>query len=152
MLEKSPESSLDSKEVQPVHPKGNQSWTFIGRIDVEAETLILWPPDVKNGLIGKRPWCWERLRAGGEGNDKGWDGCMASPTLWTWVWVRPGSWWWTGRPGVLQSKGSQRVEHDWVNWTEYIVHACSQFKYYYSHSTDETDTKGQEIYLRLHSW
>ena len=63
----------------------------------------------------KRLWFWERLRAGGEGDDKGWDGWMASPTLWTWwVWVNSGSWWWTGRPGVLLSMGSQRVRHDWA--------------------------------------
>ena len=62
----------------------------------------------------KRPWCWERLKAGGEGDDRGWDDLMASPTWWTWVWVNSGSWWWTGRPGVLQSMGSQRVRHDWV--------------------------------------
>ena len=62
----------------------------------------------------KRPWCWERLRAGGEGDDRGWDGWMASPTRWTWVWVNSGSWWWTGRPGVLQFMGSERVGHDWV--------------------------------------
>ena len=69
----------------------------------------------------KRPWCWERLRAGGEGDDRGWDGWMASLTRWPWVWVNSGSWWWTGRPGVLQSMGSQRVRRDWVtelNWTE----------------------------------
>ena len=67
------------------------------------------------------PWCWERLKAGGEGDDRGWDGWMASPTQWTWVWVNSGSWWWTGRPGMLQSMGSQRVRHDWateLNWTE----------------------------------
>ena len=61
----------------------------------------------------KRPWCWERLRAGGEGDNRGRDGWMASPTQWTWVWVNFGSWWWTGRPGVLQFMGSQRVRHDW---------------------------------------
>ena len=68
----------------------------------------------------KRPWCWERLRAGGEGDNRGWDGWMASPTQWIWVWVDSGSWWWTGRPGVLWFMGSQRVRHDWVtelNWT-----------------------------------
>ena len=64
----------------------------------------------------KRPWCWERLRAGGEGDDRGWDGWMASPTQWTWVWVNSGSWWWTGRPGVLWFMGSQRVRHDWADW------------------------------------
>ena len=66
----------------------------------------------------KRPWCWERLRAGGEGDDRGWDGWMASPTQWTWVWVNHRSWWWTGRPGVLQSMGSQRVGRDWTDWSD----------------------------------
>ena len=61
----------------------------------------------------KRPWCWERLKAGGEGDDRGGDGWMASPTQWARVWVNSGGWWWTGRPGVLQSMGSQRVRHDW---------------------------------------
>ena len=67
----------------------------------------------------KRLWCWEGLGAGWEGDDRGWDGWMASPTRWTWVWVNSGSWWWTGRPGVLQFMGSQRIEHDWatkLNW------------------------------------
>ena len=62
----------------------------------------------------KRPWCWERLKAGGEGDDRGWDGWMASLIWWTWVWVNSASWWWTGRPGVLRFMGSQRVEHDWA--------------------------------------
>ena len=76
----------------------------------------------------KRPWCWERLRAGGKGDDKGWDGWMTSPTQWTWVWVDSRSWWWTGRPGVLQSMGSQRVGHDWateLNWGELRSHKLS---------------------------
>ena len=114
VLEKTLESPLDSKEIQPVHPKGNQSWIFTGRTDAEAETPILWPPDAKNLLIGKDP------DAGGEENDRGRDGWMASPTWWTWVWVNSRNWWWTGRPGMLQSTGSQRVGHDWVtelNWT-----------------------------------
>ena len=67
----------------------------------------------------KRPWYWERLKVG-EGDSGGWDGWMASPTQWTWVWVNSGGWWWTGRPGMLQSMGSQRVGHDWMtelNWT-----------------------------------
>ena len=62
----------------------------------------------------KRPWCWERLKAGGEGDDRGWGSWMASLTQWTWVWASSGSWWWTGRPGMLKSMGSQRVGHDWV--------------------------------------
>ena len=109
VLEKTLESSLDVKEFQPVHPKWNRSWIFIGKTDVEAETPILWPPDVKNWLIGKDPDAGKI-----EGDDRGWDGWMASPTLWTWVWVNCGSWWWTARPGVLQSMGLQRVGHNWA--------------------------------------
>ena len=69
----------------------------------------------------KRPWCRERLKAGGEGDDRGWDGWIASLSRWTWVWVSFRSWWWTGRPGMLWSMGSQRVGHDWVtelNWSQ----------------------------------
>ena len=119
VLEKTLESPLNSKEIQPVHPKGNQSWIFIGRTDAEAETPVLWPPDAKNWLIWK-PWCWERLKAGREGDDRRWDGWMASLTQWTWFWASSRSWWWMRRPGVLQSMGSQRVRHDWateLNWT-----------------------------------
>ena len=92
VLEKTLDSPLDSKEIKPVHPKGNQSWIFTGRTDAEAETPILWPPDVKNWFIKKkkkklnyweRPWFWKRLKAGGEGDDRGWDGWMASLTQWT---------------------------------------------------------------------
>ena len=118
MLEKSLESSFDWKEIQPVHPKGNQSWIFTGTTDAKAETPILSPPDVKN-WHWKRPWCWERLKVGREGDDREWDGWMASPTWRTWVWVGSGSWGWTGRPGVLQSMGSQRVRQNWateLNW------------------------------------
>ena len=67
----------------------------------------------------KRPWCWERLKAGGEGDDRGWNGWMASLTQWTWVWVSSGNWWWTGKPGVLQPMGSQSIGHSWateLNW------------------------------------
>ena len=70
----------------------------------------------------KRPWCWERLKAGGEGDSRGWDGWMASPTQWTWVWVSFRSWWWTGKPSVLQFMRLQRVGYDWVtelNWTSH---------------------------------
>ena len=80
VLEKTLESPLECKEIQPENPKGNLSWIFIGRTDAEVETPILWPPDVKNRLHWKRPWCWERLKAGGEGDDRGWDGWMASLT------------------------------------------------------------------------
>ena len=114
VLEKTLKSPLDCKEIQLVHPKGNQSWIFIGRTDAEAETPILWPTWGKELTHWKRPWCWERWKAGGEGDDRGWDGWMASLTRWTWVWVNSGSGWWTGRPAVLQSMGSQRVGHEWT--------------------------------------
>ena len=114
VLEKTLENPLDCKEFKPVNPKGNQSWIFIGRTDAKAETPILWPPDAKNGLIWKDSWCWERLKAGGEGDDRRWFGWILSLMRWTWVWVSSGSCWQTGRPGVLQSVGSQRVGHDWV--------------------------------------
>ena len=116
VLEKTLASPLNSKEIQPIHPKENKSWIIIGRTDAEAETPILWPPDAKNWLIGGRPLCWERLKVGGEGDDRGWDGWMASLTQWTWVWGNSRSWWWTGRPSVLQSMGSQRIGHNWLNW------------------------------------
>ena len=118
VLEKTLESSLDCKKIQPVNPKGSKSWIFIWRTNAEAP--ILWSPDMKNWLTGK-DWCWERLKAGGEGKDRGWDDWMSSLTQWTWVWVNFKSWWWTGRPGMLQFMGLQRVRHDWMtelNWTE----------------------------------
>ena len=121
VLEKTLESPLDCKEIQPVHPKRYQFWVFIGRTNVEAEAPINILASLCEELTHlKRAWCWERLRAGGEGYDWGWDGCMASPTLWTWVWVNSGSSGRTGRPGVLRFMGSQKVEQDWVTelkWT-----------------------------------
>ena len=83
---------------------------------------ILWPPDVESWLIEKTLMLG-RIEGRGDGADRGWDGWMASPTQWTWVWVDSGCWWWTGRPGVLQFMGSQRVRHDWateLNWTEWL--------------------------------
>ena len=109
-----PNDSRDCKEIKPVHSKGNQFWIFIGRTEAEAEAPTLWTPDAK-----KRPWCWERLKEGGEGDDKRWDSWMASPTKWTWVWVDSGSWLWTGRPGVLWFMGSQTIRHESateLNW------------------------------------
>ena len=112
VLKKTLESPLHCKEIQPVHPKGNQSWIFIGRTVAEAETPILWPPDVKNWLTGKDPDAGKDWRQEEKGTT-GWDSWMASLTLWTWVWANSGSWWWTGKPGVLQSMGWQRVWPDW---------------------------------------
>ena len=113
VLEKTPESPLDCKDIQPVNPKEYQFWIFIGRAEDEAEVanpLAIW---CKKQTQWKRCWCWERLKAGGEGDNRGWDGWMASPTWWTWVWASSGSWWWTEKPGVLQSMASQIVGRVW---------------------------------------
>ena len=121
VLEKTLESPLDCKEIQPVHPKGDQSWVFIGRTDAEAKTPVLWPPDAKNWLIGKDPDAGRGWLQEEKGTTVDVMVVMASLTWWTWVWASSRSWWWTGKPGVLQSMGSQRVGHDWVtelNWTE----------------------------------
>ena len=129
VLEKTLESPLDCKEIQPVYPKGKSvlnihwkdwCWSWI------SNTLATWCEELTNL---KRPWCWERLRAGGEGNDRGWNGWMASPTWWTWVWVNSGSWWWTGRPGVLRFMGSQSQTQlsDWTELNSFSnVFLCSQ--------------------------
>ena len=104
---------LDCKEIQTVHPKGNKSWIFIGSIGAEAETPRLWPPDVKNWLIGKDPDAgkdWRRKKKGTKEDEMiGWH-----HGLWTWVWASSRSWCWTRKPGLLQSKGLQMVGHDWV--------------------------------------
>ena len=118
VLEKTLESPLDCKEIQPVNPKGDQSWIFIGRTDAEAASLILCLPDAKNRLIGKDPdpgkdQRWEEKRTT-EDEMVGWH----HMTRWTWVWAyrlqpTPGACW-TGKPSVLQSMGSQRVGHNWA--------------------------------------
>ena len=121
VLEKTLEGPLDCKEIQPVHSEGDQPWDFFGRNDAEAEAPVLWPPHAKSWLTGKgfdarRHWGQEK-KGMTAGEVAGWP----SLTWWTWVWVISGSWWWTGRPGVLQSIGSQKVGHDWeteLNWTE----------------------------------
>ena len=93
---------------------------FIGKTGAEAP--ILWPPDTCEELTHwKRPWSWEGLKAGGEGDNRGWDEWMASPTQWTWVWASSGSWWWTGRPGVLHSMGLRRVWHDWATGLDWLT-------------------------------
>ena len=83
-----------------------------------SNTLATWWEELTHL---KRPWCWERLKARGEGDDRGWDDWMTSPTWWTWIWISSGIWWWTGKPGMLPSMASQRVRHNWeteLNWTE----------------------------------
>ena len=114
VLEKTLESPLDCKEIKPVNSKGNQAWTFIGRTDAEAEdpnTLVTWCQEPTHW---KRPWCWERLKAGGEGDNWVRDDWMASWTGWTWIWASSRRCWRTRKPGVLQSMGSQRVRRDWA--------------------------------------
>ena len=104
VLEKTLESPLDCKEIKPIYLKGNQSWIFTGRTDAETEAPILWSTYAKKWLIGKDPAAgrdWEQEEKG----TTRWDGWMVSPTWWTWVWLGSGSWWWTGKPGVLQSMG-----------------------------------------------
>ena len=105
-------------KIQPVHPKGYQSWAFIGRTDVEAGTPILWPPKCEELTLLKRPWCWERLKAG-EGDDRRWNGWMASLNQWTWVWVNSRSWWWQGGLACCSSWGckeSNTIEQ--LKWTK----------------------------------
>ena len=152
VLQRTLESPLDCKEIQPVHPKGNQPWIFIGWTDAEAEAPILWPPDVKSWLIRKRSWCWERLKTGGEGDNRERDGWMASPTQWTWVWASSGRWWRTGRPDVLPSMGLQRVGHDWAAATKLILvesasasevpQSCLTLRPYMDYSLPESSIHG----------
>ena len=119
VLERTLENHLDYKEIKPFNPQGNQSW--IGRTDVEAETPILWPPGAKNWLIGEDLMLGkieDRRRRG----RKRVDVWMASPTQW--IWATSGSWWWTGKPGVLEPSVLQRVGQDWateLNWNLYQV-------------------------------
>ena len=121
MLENTLESPLDCKESQTVHPKGNRSWIFIERTNVEAETPILWPPDGKSWLIGKDPDAGKDLRQKKKGMTEDEMVWMASLTRWTWVWASSRNWWRTGKPGMLQSMGSKRIRYNWateLNWTE----------------------------------
>ena len=115
-LQGDPTSPSQRRSVLGVHWKA-WCWSW------NSNTLATWGEELTHL---KGPWCWERLKAGGEGDDRGWDGWMSSPTQWTWVWVNSESWWWTGRPGVLWFMGSQRVGHDWVtelNWHESTIRA-----------------------------
>ena len=110
-LQGDPTSPSERRSVLGVYWK-DWCWSW------NSNTLATW---CKELMHMKRSWCWERLKAGGEGDDRGWNGWMASLTQWRWVWVNSRNWWWTGRPGVLLFMGSQRVGHDWatkLNWTE----------------------------------
>ena len=103
-LQGDPASLCYGKSVLNIHWE-DWCWSW------NSNTLATWCEEL---IHWKRPWCWERLKAGGEGDNRGWDGWIASLTRWIWVWVSSGSWWWTRRPGVLQSMGSQRVRHYWM--------------------------------------
>ena len=107
-----------NRVIHHISPKGNQPQNILEKDWCwSSNTLATWCKELTHW---KRPWCWERLRAGGEVDDRGWDGWMVSRTQWTSIWVGSGSWWWTGKPGVLQSLGLQRVGHNWgteLNWT-----------------------------------
>ena len=116
MLENTLESPLDCKETQPVHPKGNQSWVFIRRTDAEAETPILWPANAKSWIIWKDPDAGKDLKAGGEGDERGWDDRMASQTQWTRVWASSGSWW-TKNPGGCGPWVRKESDTTELNWT-----------------------------------
>ena len=109
----------ERKSNQSILKEISPGCSLIGLIlKLKSSTLATWWEELTHL---KRPWCWERLRAGGEGDDRGWDGWMASWTQWTWVWVESRSWWWKGRPGVLWFMGSQRVRHNWateLNWIQ----------------------------------
>ena len=120
-MEKTLESPLDCKEVKPVHPKGNQSWIFIGRTDAKAEAPILWPPDAKNWLTRKHPDAGKDWRQEEKGAIE-WDGWMSSSTRWTWVWATSRSWWWKEKAWCAAVHGvskSQTWLSDWteLNWT-----------------------------------
>ena len=113
VLEKTLESLLSCKEIKPVNPKGNQSWIFIGRTDAEAETPIFWPPDEKNWLIGKDPDAgkdWRQEKGTTKDEMVGWHHWLDGHEFKQ----APGVGWWIGKPGMLQSMGSQKVKHDWA--------------------------------------
>jgi len=122
VLEKTLECPLDCKEIKPANPKGNWTWIFIGNTDAEADVANILATWCKGLTHCQRPWCWERLKAGGEGDNRGWDGWTASLVQWSLVWVSSGRWWRTGKPGVLQSMGSQKVGHIWMTeqWQQFV--------------------------------
>ena len=121
-LQGDPTSPFWRRSVLNIHWK-DWCWSW------NSNTLATWCEELTHL---KRPWCWERLKAGGEGDDRGWNGWVVSLTQWTWVWVNSGSWWWTGRPGMLQSMGSPRVGHNWVTeLTELIKDKEKEKKLFY---------------------
>ena len=132
VLEKTLESLWDCKEIQPVHPKGDQSSILTGRTDIDLKLQYFGHLFWEQLTHWKRPWCWERVRAGEEGGKRGWNERMVSLTQSSWVSASSRSWWWTEKPGMLQSMGSQRVRHDWateLNWTEHRMTVLKHISY-----------------------
>ena len=136
-LQGDPTSPFWRRSVMGVHWK-DWCWSWNSNtLAISCKELTHW----------KRLWCWEGLGAGGEGDDGGWDGWMASPTRWTWVSVNSRSWWWTGRPGVLWFMGSRRVGHDWateLNWTEHIVPQARDWHWYLSWESQPNQSYGNK--------
>ena len=128
VLEKTLESPLDCKEIQSLHPKGNQNKYSLEGMMLKLK-LQSFGHLMRRADSWKRPWCWERWRAGGEGDDRGWDGWMASLTQWTWVWGDSGKWWRTEKPGMLQSMRLQRVGHDLATQQQQQQIICLKWKH-----------------------
>ena len=129
VLEKTLECPLDCKEIQPVHPKGDQSWIFLGRTGAEAETPILWL------LMGKANWLRKtlmlgKIEGGGKGDNRGWDDWTASPTQWTWVWTNPGSWWSTGSLVCRSPWGHKELNITEFDWTTTATQRLSLWHQY----------------------
>ena len=137
-LQGDPTSPSKRKAVLNIHRK-DWCWGW------NSNTLATWCEALSHW---KRPWCQERLKVGGEGDDRGWDGWIASPTWWTWVWVNSRSWWWTGRPGVLQSMGSQKVRHNWATELKPLNFHCVSLSSICYYTISWRDLK-KYIWIRL---
>ena len=156
VLEKTLESSLDCKEIQPVHSKGDQPWVFFGRNDAKAETPVLWPPHAESWFIGKdsdagKDWGQEEKRTT-EDEMAGWHH-WPSLTRWTWTWMNSRRWWWTGRPGMLWFMELQESDTtEQLNWTELNAYMQNLEKWYWriylQGSNGETDIENRPMDLR----
>ena len=136
---------IQRKSILNIHWK-DWCWSW------SSNTLATWCEELTHW---KRPWCWKWLKAGGEGDDRGWDGWMASPTQWTWVWVSSVSWWWTGRPAVLQSIELQRVRHDWateLNWKDIYDKTRQCIKKQRHHFADKGPSSQSYGFCSSHIW
>ena len=136
-----------AEEIKLASPKGNQSWLHWKDWfwSWSSNTLATWCEELTHW---KRPWCWERFKTGGEGNDRGWDGWMVSLTQWTWIWASSRSYWWTEKPGMLQSMRSQRVGCYWateLNWRKRRGRQRTRWLHGITDSMDMSLSKLQEI-------